>query len=102
MLDKLFNPKNFNNPIKIDGYNVDILKSTLSSMILIRKTENKLALEKKNGLIIGPVHLGVGQEAIAVGISQNLKKTDRIFGGHRSHSHILALNSDIHKLLIHY
>lgn len=47
MLDKLFNPKNFNNPIKIDGYNVDILKRTLSSMILIRKTENKLALEKK-------------------------------------------------------
>jgi len=98
MLDKLFNPKNFNNPITIDGYNIKTLKRILSSMILIRKTENKLALEKKNGLIIGPVHLGVGQEAVAVGISQNLKKTDRVFGNHRSHSHLLALNTDIHKL----
>ena len=45
MLDKLFNPKNFNNPITIDGYNIKTLKRILSSMILIRKTENKLALE---------------------------------------------------------
>ena len=46
-------------------------------MMIIRKTEEKFALEKKRGLIKGPVHLGAGQEAIAVGISQNLKKTNR-------------------------
>ena len=40
----------------------------------------------------------MGQEAIAVGISQNLKKTDRVFGNHRSHSHLLALNPDFYKL----
>ena len=44
-------------------------------MLLIRKTEQQLAWGKKNNLIGGPVHLGVGQEAIAVGVSQNLKKT---------------------------
>ena len=47
----------------------------LSTMLLIRKVEQQLALCKKNDLIGGPVHLGAGQEAIAVGVSQNLRKT---------------------------
>ena len=53
------------------------------SMSVIRAAEIKIAEEKKIGLIKGPVHLGVGQEAIAVGVSKNLRNTDRIFGAHR-------------------
>ena len=98
MLSKLLNPQEFHNPISIDGQDIKILKKILNLMLTIRKTEQQLALAKKNGLIGGPVHLGVGQEAIAVGISQNLKKTDRVFGNHRSHSHLLALNPDFYKL----
>ena len=98
MLDKLFNPQEFHNPISNEGQDIKILKKILNLMLTIRKTEQQLALAKKNGLIGGPVHLGVGQEAIAVGISQNLKKTDRVFGNHRSHSHLLALNPDFYKL----
>ena len=41
-----------------------------------------------------PVHLGAGQEAIAVGISRHLRKSDRVFSAHRSHAHLLALGSD--------
>ena len=98
MLSKLLNPQEFHNPISIEGQDIKILKKILNLMLTIRKTEQQLALAKKNGLIGGPVHLGVGQEAIAVGISQNLKKTDRVFGNHRSHSHLLALNPDFYKL----
>ena len=98
MTSNLFNPKKFQEPISLEGYDDRLLKKALSSMILIRKTEQQLALARKKGLIGGPVHLGVGQEAIAVGVSQNLKKTDRIFGAHRSHSHLLALNPNIYKL----
>jgi TPP-dependent pyruvate/acetoin dehydrogenase alpha subunit len=98
MLDKLFNPQEYHNPISIEGQDIKILKKILNLMLTIRKTEQQLALAKKKGLIGGPVHLGVGQEAIAVGISQNLKKTDRVFGNHRSHSHLLALNPDFYKL----
>ncbi len=94
----LINPKKYNHLISIDNQEIDVLKYILHRMLLIRKVEQKLALEKKNGSILGPVHLGVGQEAIAVGVSQNLKKTDRVFGGHRSHSHLLSLNPDIYKL----
>ena len=98
MLSKLLNPQEFHNPISIEGQDIKVLKKILNLMLTIRKAEQQLALGRKNGLIGGPVHLGVGQEAIAVGISQNLKKTDRVFGNHRSHSHLLALNPDFYKL----
>ena len=66
-------------------------------MLIIRKTEIQLAYGKKQGFIKGPVHLGVGQEAIAAGVSIFLK-TDKVFGAHRSHSHILSLNPNPYKL----
>ena len=69
------------------------------SMSVIRAAEIKIAEAKKNGLIKGPVHLGVGQEAIAVGVSKSLRNTDRIFGAHRSHSHILGAVSYTHLTL---
>ena len=97
-LKDLSNPKKFNDPLDIDHQDEDTLKKILTSMVIIRRVEQKLALEKKNGTIGGPVHLSVGQEAIAVGVSQNLKKTDYVFGAHRSHGHLLALNPDYYKL----
>ena len=97
-LKDLSNPKKFHNPISIKNEDAETLQQMLSSMLLIRKTEHQLAFGKKNNLIGGPVHLGAGQEAIAVGVSRNLRKTDRIFGGHRSHSHLLALNPNFYKL----
>ena len=97
-LKNLSNPKKHHKPVSIENQDSATLQQMLTSMLLIRKTEDQLAFGKKNSLIGGPVHLGVGQEAIAVGVSQNLKKTDRIFGGHRSHSHLLALNPNFYKL----
>ena len=97
-LGGLADPSNFHLPIVIDGQNDEILLSQLRSMAIIRKAEQQLALGRKEGLIGGPVHLSVGQEAIAAGVSSNLRKTDRIFGAHRSHSHLLALNPDIYRL----
>ena len=97
-LKELSNPKKYHNSISIKNQDIGILKKMLGTMLLIRKTEQRLAFERKNGVIGGPVHLGAGQEAIAVGISQNLKKTDRVFGAHRSHSHLLALNPDFYRL----
>lgn len=70
----------------------------LSLMYLIRFAELKIAEMRELGLIGGPVHLGAGQEAIAVGISNNLQKIDMVFSGHRSHAHLLALGSDPKKL----
>lgn len=97
-LKDLSNPEKCHGAVSITNQDIGVLKHMLRSMLLIRKAEEHLALGRKNGLIGGPVHLGVGQEAIAVGISQNLKSTDYVFGAHRSHSHLLALNPDFYKL----
>lgn len=97
-LNQLSDPKKFQEPISLNDHDAQSLIEMLKSMILIRKAEQQLAYARKNGLIGGPVHLGAGQEAIAVGISKYFQKTDRIFGAHRSHSHVLALNPDVRKL----
>ncbi len=97
-LEELSDPTKLHEPIELLNLDSTLLISMLSSMILIRKTEQKLAQGRKDGLIGGPVHLGAGQEAIAVGISQSLRNTDRVFGAHRSHSHLLALNPDFYRL----
>ena len=97
-LGALSDPTNFHAPISTASLDCEDLKKMLKSMIIIRKTEQHLALGRKNGLIGGPVHLGAGQEAIAVGISKSLQSTDRVFGAHRSHSHLLALNPDFYRL----
>ena len=97
-LKGLSNPERFQSPIEIDGVSSTSLVEMLEMMAIIRKTEQQLALGRKDGLIGGPVHLGAGQEAIAVGVSKHLKKTDRVFGAHRSHSHLLALNPDFYRL----
>jgi TPP-dependent pyruvate/acetoin dehydrogenase alpha subunit len=97
-LQGLSDPTKFHESLSIENIDEAVLKKMLESMILIRKTEQKLAKARKDGLIGGPVHLGAGQEAIAVGISESLQSSDRVFGAHRSHSHLLALNPDFHKL----
>jgi len=97
-LKGLSNPERFQSPISIEEISSTSLVEMLEMMAIIRKTEQQLALGRKDGLIGGPVHLGAGQEAIAVGVSKHLKKTDRVFGAHRSHSHLLALNPDFYRL----
>lgn len=97
-LDGLSDPTKFHGPVSVDSIENNILKKMLKSMIIIRKTEQQLALARKEKLIGGPVHLGAGQEAIAVGISESLQSSDRVFGAHRSHSHLLALNPNFYKL----
>ena len=97
-LNDLSNPEKYNNPIDCSDLNPEKYLNYLKEIIKIRLVENKLAYHKKIGDIKGPVHLGAGQEAIAVGISQNLRKGDKVFGAHRSHAHIISLGSDIKKL----
>lgn len=81
--------------IKIENFSKKELLEMLSKMVLIRNAEYKIAYGRKVGLIGGPVHLGIGQEAIPVGISKYLSSQDKVFGGHRSHSHIISLGVDL-------
>jgi TPP-dependent pyruvate/acetoin dehydrogenase alpha subunit len=97
-LNALANPNNFHGPIDISVEDIDLAVEFMAKMIEIRTVERMLAAARKDLLIRGPVHLGVGQEAIAVGLSAHLRKSDRVFGAHRSHSHILSLGSSPYRL----
>lgn len=94
-LGDLCDPTKYQEPIDITGCSSSLLRTQLKTMTLIRMAEQELALRRKQGLIGGPVHLGAGQEAVAVGVASALRPTDRVFGGHRSHSHILAMGSSL-------
>lgn len=97
-LGRLAEPSCFQETIVVSGLTSDVCIDYLEKLMLIRSAERQLALARKDGIIGGPVHLGVGQEAVAVGVSAFLNKTDRVFGAHRSHSHMLALGTDVYGL----
>lgn len=95
---KIESSKIIDEELDISSISLKELIEQLKAMIRIRQAEIKIADMRKEGHIGGPVHLGAGQEAVAVGISAHLRKSDRIFSAHRSHAHLLALGSDVRKL----
>ena len=98
-LGGLADPSQFAEPIKIEGINFDTLMVYLRSMQLIRYAEEQIGELVKEGVAKTPCHLGIGQEAIAVGVASSLNSSDRVFGNHRSHSHFLALGGDAYSLI---
>jgi pyruvate dehydrogenase E1 component alpha subunit len=74
---------------------VDLLRR----MWLIRAFEEKASALYAERQIVGLLHLGIGQEAVAVGACSLLRQNDFIFGGHRSHGHAIAAGADVNRLL---
>lgn len=64
-------------------------------MLRIRRVEEAIADAYKDQEIRTPIHLSIGQEAIAVGVCTNLKQTDKVFSGHRAHAHFLAKGGNL-------
>ena len=46
-----------------------------------------------------PVHLSIGQEAVAVGVCEHLQKKDIVMSAHRAHAHYLAKGGDLKVML---
>jgi TPP-dependent pyruvate/acetoin dehydrogenase alpha subunit len=59
-------------------------------MSFIREVELLISRRYSEQIFRCPVHLSVGQEAIAVGVSWNLEDKDKAISTHRSHAHYLA------------
>ncbi len=98
-LGGLADPEQFHHPLEIEGCDSDRLINLFRSMLEIRVIEEKIAGLVLDGVVRTPCHLGIGQEAVAVGVAENLTKSDRVFGGHRSHSHYLSLGGDSYRLI---
>ena len=71
----------------------------LRRMWLIRAFEEKASALYAERQIVGLLHLGIGQEAVAVGACSWLSNDDLVYGGHRSHGHAIAKGADINRLM---
>jgi TPP-dependent pyruvate/acetoin dehydrogenase alpha subunit len=67
-------------------------------LFYIRTVEELIAKEYKKQIFKTPTHLSIGQEAIPVGIINNLSKYDKIYCSHRAHAHYLSSNGSLYKL----
>lgn len=59
-------------------------------MLRIRHFEEQAYQLFVNNHIHGTMHLGIGQEAVAVGVAANLRPDDYTFGTYRGHNHVIA------------
>ena len=68
-------------------------------MFLIKKVEEKIASIYHTDVIKSPVHLSIGQEAVAAGVCEALGNRSVVFGGHRSHALYLAKGGNLKKMI---
>ena len=69
------------------------------SMLLIRRVEERIIDEYAAQEMRCPVHLCIGQEAVASGVCAALEPTDKVMSGHRSHGHYLAKGGDLGRMI---
>ncbi len=65
----------------------------------IRRVEEEIARLYPSDKIKSPVHLAIGQEAIAVGVCAALRPEDIVFGTYRSHALYLAKGGDLKQMM---
>jgi acetoin:2,6-dichlorophenolindophenol oxidoreductase subunit alpha len=71
-------------------------------MLLIRAMETTLKDLFSSGEIGGTLHLGIGQEAVQVGVCANLRSDDYITATHRGHGECLAKGADINAMMAEF
>ena len=68
-------------------------------MKFIREVELLISVNYSKQQFRCPVHLSIGQEGVAVGVTSNLKTKDKVISTHRSHAHYLAKGGDLFRML---
>jgi acetoin:2,6-dichlorophenolindophenol oxidoreductase subunit alpha len=70
-----------------------------TTMLTIRRFEERLVKEVYAGNISGFVHSYIGEEAIATGVCKHLSREDRIVSHHRGHGHCIAKGADMKRMM---
>lgn len=68
-------------------------------MLRIRRVEEALADRYAQQEMRCPMHLCIGQEAIAVGVCAALSSNDMVFSNHRAHGHYLAKGGNLNAMV---
>ena len=79
MLGSLSDPSKYVEHLDLKNESTLTCINFLSEMFKIRIAEEKIAELVEKGYVKCPCHLVIGQEAVPVGISKYLKKSDRVF-----------------------
>jgi acetoin:2,6-dichlorophenolindophenol oxidoreductase subunit alpha len=77
----------------------NILIDLYTTMLTIRRFEERLVAEVSAGKVSGFVHSYIGEEAIATGVCRHLNREDRIVSHHRGHGHCIAKGADMKKMM---
>lgn len=76
-----------------------LFRNMLQRMWLIRAFEERVIELCHRKELAGLVHVGIGQEGVAVGVATALREGDYLYGTHRSHGHFLARGADPRRLM---
>ena len=76
-----------------------VLQDLYRRMLRIRLIEEEIARRYAEQEMRCPVHLSIGQEAVAVGVCAHLTERDQVTSAHRSHGHYLAQGGDLFAML---
>jgi pyruvate dehydrogenase E1 component alpha subunit len=74
-------------------------KEILYKLYLCRIFEERVNEMFMRGMIHGTTHLSIGQEGVAVGAMYGARKEDLIMSNHRGHSHCIAKDADVKKMM---
>lgn len=87
----------------MDDCMMNLQKKTIISLyerlLLIRLTEERIIREYPKKEMRCPVHLCIGEEAVAAGVCGNLAKEDIVFSNHRSHGHYLGKGGNLKSMM---
>ena len=84
---------------QVDSDSISKREVLFRQALLIRMVEEKLVELYPSDKIQSPVHLSIGQEAVAVGVCHGLKPDDWLFSTYRSHAYYLAKGGDLSQML---
>lgn len=77
----------------------EIIFEMLYKLYSARIFEERVNEMFMRGMIHGTTHLSIGQEGVAVGAIYAVNKDDLIMSNHRGHSHCIAKDADIKKMM---
>ena len=77
----------------------DTQRRLLFDMMRIRSVEEAIAERYAEQDMRCPVHLSIGQEAVAVGVCDSLDRSDHVMSTHRGHAHYLAKGGGLGRML---
>ena len=81
-------------PADAGALSAEAAREALRRMVLIRRFEESAEDCYMRGLIHGTMHLSIGQEASAVGVCLELRRSDYITSTHRGHGHCIGKGAD--------